>query len=76
MGGVMGWAYKVVVIPKHQRGIGSPPGYDKRMPIEEVLNIFGADGWELVTIDDERHTAVFKRPVEGAQERAYAAGQP
>ena len=49
------WEYYVMFIP-HQI-----------IDAQLELNYHGRDGWELVSIDNERHTVYFKRPLEEKQ---------
>lgn len=49
------WEYRIVTL--------NPSSYD--LSSEEKLNIFGEDGWELVTVvvSDHIWTCFFKRPL-------------
>lgn len=63
------WEYRVVVLSAVYDTV-QPLGSSNLKPFEDGLNKFGADGWELVTLDVQqnvRRTAIFKRPVK--QER-------
>ena len=45
------WEYEVNIMP------------DEQVKIQTLLNLIGADGWELVAFDFRMGTAIFKRIV-------------
>lgn len=50
------WEYKTVELNVKQ-GWGGSKGTMNTLEIDQQLNKFGADGWELVTAFDTEHTA-------------------
>ncbi len=63
----MKWEYKCAVLPAPTKTI--PRGVDDPTNVDEFLNEFGADGWELVCVEffsPGTHTqlAYMKRPLE------------
>ena len=50
------WEYKTIRLAVHQ-GWGGSKGTMNTAQIDEQLNTFGSDGWELVAAFDTEHTA-------------------